>query len=461
MAAVGIAGRSITRRHLGAGLAVGAAGGAAAVLAACAWPAAAPGGGVAKSCTGPLELAIPWAETEPPNGGLRRVADAFGAAHPRCPVRLAAVSPWGVERLAVGIAAGAAPDLTLLPPAAVTTCGPLGLIEPVDAQFKAAGLSGADFFPPVWETMSFQGKVWHLPLQVDPNFPLFWNKATLRSAGLNPDAPPVTVGELDQMADQLSQDSGGQWERLGFIPWGWYGIANAFTTAAYMFGGSFYDRSRDRVTFNDPQVVRAAEWMTGWAQRLRMDTIPPEFAGTNPATLLAGGKLAFHPLVSIDLPLARRENPGLELGYGPLPAVAPGQPGPVWTGGWHVAVVAGSKRKDEAWELLRWLGASDEGTLAVARNLGGLPGYAKSPGLDELARDPNAAAHVEAVRRAKFLPPDFYLPVTIDYAPFVESLAGRRSVQSALDEMTGQTQRRLDQRGAPPGQGQGQGQQRR
>ena len=101
--------------------------------------------------------------------------------------------------------------------------------------------------------MSYQGQVWHLPLQVDPNFPFFWNKATLRQAGRNPDRAPATVDELDQAAQTLNREAGGQWERVGFVPWSWYGTGNSVVTAAYAFGGSFYDRDRDRATFNHPR----------------------------------------------------------------------------------------------------------------------------------------------------------------------------------------------------------------
>jgi multiple sugar transport system substrate-binding protein len=464
MVDAGTALQPVTRRRWGAAL---AGGGAVALLSACAGPfgapapAAPPGGaaggpGAAGAGDQALEIAIPWAEPEPVNAGLRQAVDAFVAGHPQSPVRLSVISPWGPERLATSVAAGAPPALTLLPPTAVTTWGPQGLIQPLEDRFKAAKLNGSEFFPPVWETMSWggNGKVWHLPVQVDPNFPFFWNKAALRDAGLDPEAPPATVDALDQMAERLARESGGQWERLGFVPWNWYGAANSFTTAAYMFGGSFFDRARDRVTFNDPQVIRAAQWIAGWAQRLGMERVAQPFGGTNPARLLASGKLAFHPLVSVDIPLARQENPALQLGSGALPAAAPGQSGAVWTGGWHAALVAGSKRPDEAWELLRWIGASDEGTLAVARKLGGLPGFARSPGLDELSGDANMKAYVDAVRRAKFLPPDFYLPVAVDYTPFVDAIAGRRAVPSALDEMTGQTQRQLDERRAQPPAGQ-------
>jgi multiple sugar transport system substrate-binding protein len=435
-----------SRRRWGAQL---AAGGAATWLAGCDWfGAPAPG---SKGCAQPLELNIPWPESNPVNAGLRKAADEFGATQGRCTVQLTVVSPWNEETLTAGVAGGAAPPLTLLAPTSVTTWGPQGLLEPLDDVFQRDKLSGNDFFPPVWETMSYQGQVWHLPLQVDPNFPFFWNKATLRQAGLNPDRAPATVDELDQAAQTLNREAGGQWERVGFVPWSWYGTGNSVVTTAYAFGGSFYDRDRDRATFNHPQVVKAVEWMAGWAQRLDVDRITQMFSGTNAVRLLAAGKVAFHPLVSIDLPAARRENAGVELGFGPLPGSPPGQAGAVWTGGWHAAAVSGGKRKEEAWGFLRWLGASNEGTLSVARNMGGLPGYARSPGLDLLAKDANTAAHVDAIRRARFPHPGFYLPVAVDYAPLADALSGKRSARDVLDEMTEQTQLKLEQFRAQPG----------
>ena len=146
----------------------------------------------------------------------------------------------------------------------------------------------------------------------------------------------------------------------------------------------------------------------------------------------AAGKVAFHPMVSVDLPAARRENAGVELGFGPLPGSPPGQPGAVWTGGWHAAAVSGGKRKEEAWGFLRWLGASNEGTLSVAK-------------------DANTAAHVDAIRRARFPHPGFYLPVAVDYAPLADALSGKRSARDVLDEMTEQTQLKLEQFRAQPG----------
>ena len=73
------------------------------------------------------------------------------------------------------------------------------------------------------------------------------------------------------------------------------------------------------------------------------------------------------------------------------------------------------------------------------------------PGLDVLAKDANTAAHVDAIRRARFPHPGFYLPVAVDYAPLADALSGKRSARDVLDEMTEQTQLKLEQFRAQPG----------
>ena len=317
------------------------------------------------------------------------------------------------------------------------------MLQPVDDLFKRDKLIGADFWPPIWEMMGLKGKVWLVPLTVDANFPFFWNKAVLREAGVNPDRAPATVAELDQAVERLNREVDGKLTRVGFVPWDWYSPRNSILTAGLMFGGSFYDKATDRLTFNHPNVVRALEWIAGWAQRLRRDRVNELFTGVDVPARIATGKVAFHPLVAAAVATVKRLNPDTQLGYGPLPGSPPGQAGVVWAGAWSVGTPPGSQRREDAWEFMRWIGASAEGTLLVAQRMGGLPGYVKSPGLDHLAKDPDQVAHVDAVKRIKYLRPEVYAPVTIDYAPLDDALDGKRSARAVLDEITEQSQRKL------------------
>ncbi|CAA9307531.1 MAG: hypothetical protein AVDCRST_MAG77-6205 [uncultured Chloroflexi bacterium] len=443
-----------TRRSLVAHLARGAAALAGSGLVACAGPGAAPPAAQGKGCSQPMEIYHPFADTSAVAPGLRRVFADFASSHPQCSLQPVPIAPFNTEKLIASMAGGAPPPLSMLPPTQVTTWVPQGLLEPLEPYLKRDKLAGSDFLPPVWETMSWGGGAWHLPVQVDPNFPFFWNKAVLRSAGVNADRGPQTMDELDQAAQKINRESGGQWERLAFVPWQWYGTSNALSAMGYTHGGTFFDKERKRVTYNHPQVVKGVEWMASWAQRLggtraRADQL---FAGTNISALIADGKIGFAPLVSIAVPAIKQLSPTIELGHGGLPGATAAQAGVVWTGGWHVGAIPGSKRTDDAWEFIRWIGASGEGTSAVAQQMGGLPGHAKSPGFEILSRDSSMVAHVEAIKRAKFLPHSFYHGVSVDLAPLEQALDGARTVKAALDEITEKTQVRYEQQQAEQAQ---------
>jgi ABC-type glycerol-3-phosphate transport system substrate-binding protein len=110
-------------------------------------------------------------------------------------------------------------------------------------------------------------------------------------------------------------------------------------------------------------------------------------------------------------------------------------------GGWVVGAPAGGKQRDEAWDALKHIGVSDDGTLAIARR-GGIPGYLKSPGLTELSKDPLFKQFVEGVRRAEFPQVGFYTPGGWTSAPIQEAIEGKRSVKDALEEVNREANQR-------------------
>jgi hypothetical protein len=83
---------------------------------------------------------------------------------------------------------------------------------------------------------------------------------------------------------------------------------------------------------------------------------------------------------------------------------------------------------------MRYCGADPDGTTTIAR-MNGLPGWLKSPGLAEVARDPLQKPYVEAVQRAEFAQFGFYVPVSVNFAPLDEAIAGKRTAKDALDAM--------------------------
>jgi ABC-type glycerol-3-phosphate transport system substrate-binding protein len=122
----------------------------------------------------------------------------------------------------------------------------------------------------------------------------------------------------------------------------------------------------------------------------------------------------------------------MQIGAGQMPGDAPGKPGTVTIGGWAVSAVPGGQQREQAWDYLKYCGASDDGTLAVART-GGIPGWLKSPGMAELSKDPLWKAYVDGVRRAEFVQLSFYAPSGLDLNPIQEVIDGKRAAMEVME----------------------------
>jgi len=423
----------VTRRRLG-GLSALLAGSAA--LAACG-TSQAPGGGAAPatSCHSQLDMFVAAGPGQP---RYESYADALKTfSRPNCSVNLVVVpSADLLAKLTAAVAAGTPPAVTEFPPGAMRQWVASGVLASLDDLFKRDKLSKDDFPAAMWKYMSYANKIWLLPgAEANADFILFWNKKHFREVGLDPEKGPTTIAELDAMAQKLIREQGGDLERIPMWPWNVYGIGNSTQGWSYAMGGSFYDEKKDELTFTHPRIQRAVEWMTGWAQRLGVDRVTKLQQSVQVPTGLpffASGRISIAPLVAVNLRDTLKNDPSMEIGGGPLPGEPPGKAGAVAMGGWVVGAPSGGKQRDEAWDVLKHIGVSDEGTTAIARR-GQIPGYLRSPGLAELSKDPLFKLYVDGVRRAEFLQVGFYTPGGWDSAPIQEAVEGKRSVKDALD----------------------------
>ena len=74
-----------------------------------------------------------------------------------------------------------------------------------------------------------------------------------------------------------------------------------------------------------------------------------------------------------------RYAPDLDYGVTFIPSPPGGQSHSSWVGGWCMAIPKGAANQDEAWEFIRWLGASPEGSKLVGSATGLFPGWRPSP----------------------------------------------------------------------------------
>lgn len=431
----------------------GMAAGSSAWLAAC-------GGGTpearpAAACKGAVEFVSPWNVGSDTGDSLNLLGQDFAAAHPGCSAQLLFVSNDNtaiLEKLVASIAGGDPPPVALVPAQQTPLWISRSVIQPLDAFAKRDKVTKDIFFDGYWPQMVVDGKLWRLPFNIDVNFPLFVNKKAFRAAGLSVDRIPTTIAQLDEAATKLTRGAGGAHDQFGFVPWQFYGHTNSFQSWAYAFGGEFWDPGKDKVTANDPKTVAALEWMLGWAKRLGgFDAVEEELkhmAGWNGG--FQTGRIAMAPQTSDGLRASLRSQPDLEVTGGLFPGTTGVKPGEAtWLSGRGIGVVANAKNPEAAWALVKWLGATKEGTLAAVNRLRAIPGLKESPGLAVLEKEPEFKPFVDALRVAKHNPPGALLPINVwangrgDWVK--EALQEKRPARQVLDEVTRTAQLELDQ----------------
>jgi ABC-type glycerol-3-phosphate transport system substrate-binding protein len=395
----------------------------------------------AGACLSRLEYFSPWRADQSVHPGL---LSALARVQPSCTIEIVQVPSAELQaKLTTAVAGGTPPALVNLPPGWTKQLVAGGLLAPVDDLFRRDKLNKDDFPRGMWEQMSFQGKVWFMPAQeANADFVLFWNKGHFREVGLDPEKGPTTTAEVDTMITRLTRERGGEFERIGMIPWDLYGHGNTLQAWGRAFGAPFYDEAKDELLFTHPRVQQAVEWYTGWAKRLDAARVTAFRSSVTPQGVhwFGSGRFSIQPLVAINLAAVRRHDPTMEIGAGPMPGGPQGKPGTVSVGGWVIGAVPSPKR-EEAWEFMRFYGASPEGTEAVAA-MGSIPGWLKSPGLAELSKDPLFKAYVDGLRRAEFPQLSFYMPGGWNANPIQDIIDGKRGVREVLDEINTDANRR-------------------
>lgn len=152
------------------------------------------------------------------------------------------------------------------PPDAIMTYwyGPIvswaaeGFILPIDDYQEKMGIKKEDYFPVVWQMINFHGHLWGFLQEFDFDI-IGYNKNLFKAAGLDPEAPPKTIIDLDAMNEKLTvKDSSGGLKQVGFCQW--IGRDFAYTLWWRMFGGGFYDNVNDKFTIVTDPNIKCLDW---------------------------------------------------------------------------------------------------------------------------------------------------------------------------------------------------------
>ena len=199
---------------------------------------------------------------------MRAVVDDFNASQSRIFVDFSTVSQID-RKLMLATAGGVPPDVAGVYSASLPVYSENNALMPLDRMAAAAGIERENYIDVIWQMCSHRGHLWALP-STPSCLALIWNKKLFREAGLDPEHPPQSIRELEEMNAKLVRyRSDGKLQSIGYLPeepgW-WPGLWPAW------FGGKLWDGQRN-VTANSPENIQAYEWIESYPKRFGADSL--------------------------------------------------------------------------------------------------------------------------------------------------------------------------------------------
>lgn len=398
-----------------------------------------------------ISLWHPWGGL--PKDQLLRVVAEFNRTHKDLQVQ-PLFTPTDIgsnQKFFTAVAAKKAPDVIFVDGTQTASWAEQGALIPLDEYIRRDGVKQSDYFQPCWAQNFYKNRVWALTYCADPNFALVWNKKTFREVGLDPEKPPTTIEELDRYNERLTKIVNGKIVRIGIIPWGQYSGANSLFTWGWAFKGKFFDPKTNKITANDPNVLKAFEWMVSYAKKYDVTKISAFSSGfgSRDQDPLYTGQVAMKCLYVAGIEDIKKYAPNLDYGIGYIPAPTGGEKHSSWVGGWCLGIPKGCKHPKAAWEFIKWCCHSKEGTSAVGNNQGLFPGYMASPYMEKVRTKPGYGQFLRILEECRHQRPvmpaqTFYMGAldrAIEYAVY-----GRMTPKQALDRACRQTQAELNLR---------------
>jgi arabinogalactan oligomer/maltooligosaccharide transport system substrate-binding protein len=349
---------------------------AATIVAALALAVAACGGGDSGTTAAPAQSAVAdplkisgevtwWDTVRPDSEGptFQALIKDFQAKYPNIKVKYVNVpSDQAQNQFQTAAQAGTgAPDVIRSEVAWTSQFASLGYLQPLDG--SRAVENEADFLPGPLSSTKYNGKTYAVP-QVTDTLALIYNKRLLNEAGH--EKAPTTVEELKQTALDVKSKTGASGLALN---------VDSYFLLPFMYGegGDLLDVQNKKITVNSPANVKAmatvADLVTSGAAP--KPAIQDSYA--NAMTALKDGKTAMiynGPWALSEIYQGKEFKDKANLGIAPVPAgsVKAGAP----TGGWNLAIYAGSANLDASYEFVRFMSTA-ESQAKVAKEISLLP----------------------------------------------------------------------------------------
>lgn len=424
--------------------------------ASVAAPAAAPG-------TIEIEIWTGWTEQAAKN--IESILDGYNKSQDRIVAKHVVVPEAMNQKLLAAVAAGNPPGAAIVFGAdtayQLAAQNALLALDEAGTPDQVAALKSS-MLPALWDLGVYQGKLYFASMW-NQCWGLFVNTDMAQKQGVDVSTPPATLEELDAAWDKLTvKDGNGAITVLG-------GDMTDPPLVMSRFLGKWISDDGTKITANDPNNIRALEWLTNRWQRLGPDKVQEFYASLQGRSDRSAGSDPFlSGLVASTVQgpwqfdtVLKYKPENFNYTVWPIPGPAGQSEKGTYTYGDGWIIPKGSKAPDAVWDIIGVMtGAS--GNKDVYTSLFTTWQCVNGPVSPDIVNYPKFKTDVidkcpgyQEVFLADLFESDYYLyPPKLPTANSYTSLAstewekvrlGQKTPQEALDFVTEQAQQELDQ----------------
>lgn len=185
------------------------------------------------------------------------------------------------SKLPAAISTGTGPSFVLVGIEYIQQYVDNGLLESIDDFWDVTGIDKSNFYENVLAKSYVDDTLYGVPMQYNLQY-LYYNKDAFTDAGLDPEAPPTTLDELQEYAIALTDPASGR-----------YGLGLASDYGYYVqflwgFGGDVIDTASDTNLMVSDENVEALTWL----QNLYQQGVSPAVTAAEVDTMFQSGQVA-------------------------------------------------------------------------------------------------------------------------------------------------------------------------
>ncbi|MFI1863744.1 ABC transporter substrate-binding protein [Streptomyces jumonjinensis] len=260
------------------------------------------------------------------------------------------------------------------------------------------------FHKPLLDYTQFEGNQCSLPLLSDA-YGLYYNKDAFKEAGIA--EPPKTWSEFDKVAKKLTKTKGDSYEQLGFMP-NYHGYETTISHYVPQWSPTYFDADGKSNIAKDPAFRDMISYQKKLVDKLGgfpklkkyRNTFGDEWGAKHP---FHTGQVAMQMDGEWRLGMAKDAGVKFEIGTAPLPVPDDqiADYGKGYLSGTIMGIASTSKKKNAAWELVKYMTTDTDAVVAFSNGIRNVPSTIEALKSPDLKHDPSFQTFIDIAQHPK------------------------------------------------------------